>query len=198
MRLTPPLLHDPATDPLALYDAYSISLLVSSANADFTVLRFGESTDERVKWHTGVYARRLSDVQRQGQQERKETAWRYVIRDLDLEIPLPEWESEEGLENGGFGSQQERSDVKEMLKGRGRVVAMSEWALKEANWIERDEQSSREGRERREKESREGKRVPPLMPEGGNRLLRTRFWEMILEMRKRVIGGVEHYSKLSL
>ncbi|KAK6526525.1 hypothetical protein TWF694_005108 [Orbilia ellipsospora] len=207
MRLTEPQIHDPS-DPLILYDAYSISQIVVStfdpAVSELTYLQHGPSSqpflEMQVKGWTKLLSDEIatnapsnrsedSDVPKEGE---RRTHWRFVIRDMDLEVALPEWEGDLFV-NGGM-KDTEREEVKEKLKGRGRVVAFSEWYRKGEDWYVRQVEAEKKAAllsEKREAERKKEGKPEPVR--GGNAELRKVFEEKIMGMRKRLAEGKAHY-----
>ncbi|KAF3906761.1 hypothetical protein AA313_de0204624 [Arthrobotrys entomopaga] len=204
MHLTEPQLHDP-TDPLILYDAYSISQIVVStfdpAVSELTYLQHGPSSQPFLQRQVVGWTKLLhneidrvkaplentSPVASDNNPERR-TYWRFVIRDTDLEVALPEWDGDL-VDNGGMG-EDERKEVREKLKGRGRVVAFSEWQRMGEDWYVKYVEGKESMARAREEREKEGKPEPVR---GGNAELRGVFEGMIMGMRKRLVEGKVHY-----
>ncbi|KKY15691.1 putative isoleucyl-trna synthetase [Phaeomoniella chlamydospora] len=125
-----------------------------------------------------------------GDDRPRQTFWRYVIRDLNQDVPLPEWEEDEG----GL-SESERRDTVEKLKGRGRVVAYAEWSWKPSHWVQEMDDKDKESQSRNKDEEQDERGDTLKTPSTVNMVLITTFMKKIKALRKRLVGGKEHYSE---
>ncbi|KAF3916713.1 hypothetical protein ABW20_dc0106490 [Dactylellina cionopaga] len=205
MHLTEPELHDPS-DPLIIYDAYAISEIVLSTFdpqiSQLAHLQYGSSNQNILEKQVSGWAKKMRDEadkqcanppdgndQIPNENKKKKRYHRFVIRDTDIEVSLAEWRGAL-FENGGI-SDEEREDLRERLKGRGKVIAFTEWFLQDENWYKTHlEQEKEEERKRREREE-EGSEQKSVL--GGNPDLRTAFHEKIMALRKKLVEDKEHF-----